>query len=93
MSSLAENFSLEKEDILHPVNYKTIMQYQQNNKPLIETTKLKKDYSIKFFHGADKKDSLICTTHKIVIPKLLEKQVVEWYHNALCHSGETHTEL
>ena len=31
--------------------------------------------------------------HKIVIPKLLEKQVVEWYHNALCHLGETCTEL
>ena len=30
MSSLAEHFSLEKEDVLHPVNYKTIMRYQQN---------------------------------------------------------------
>ena len=28
-------FSLEKEDVLHPVNYKTIMQNQQNDKPLI----------------------------------------------------------
>ena len=42
---------------------------------------------------ADKKYSLICRKHKIVIPKLLEKQVVEWYHNALCHPGETCTEL
>ena len=29
----------------------------------------------------------------VVIPKQLEKQVVEWYHNALCHPGETRTEL
>ena len=28
-----------------------------------------------------------------MIRKLLEKQVVEWYHNALCHPGETCTEL
>ena len=28
-----------------------------------------------------------------MIPKLLEKQVVEWYHNTLCHPGETRTEL
>ena len=35
MSLLVKHFSLEKEDVLHPVNYKTIMQYQQNNKPLI----------------------------------------------------------
>ena len=93
MSSLVEYFSSEKEDVLHPVNYKTIMWYQQNDKPLIETTKLNKDYSIKHFHGADKKYSLICRKHKIVIPKLLEKQVVEWYHSALWHPGETRTEL
>ena len=93
MSSLAKQFSLEKEDVLHPVNYKTIMQYQQNNKPLIETAKVNEDYFIKHVHGADKKYSLICGKHKIVIPKLLEKQVVEWYHNALCHPGKTCTEL
>ena len=39
MSSLAERHSLEKEDVLHPVNYKSIMQYHQNDKPLIETAK------------------------------------------------------
>ena len=85
MSSLAEHFSLDKEDVLHPFNYKTIMQYQQNNKPIIETAKLNKDYLIKHFQGVDKKYSLICRKHKIMIPKLLEKYVVEWYHKALCH--------
>ena len=54
---------------------------------------MNKDYSIKHFHGADKTHSLICRKHKIVIPKILEKQVVVWYHNALCHPGETCTEL
>ena len=93
MSSLAEHFSLVKEDVLHPVSYKTIFQYQQNNKPLIKTAKLNKDYSIKHFHGTDKKYSLICRKNKILIPKLLEKQVVKWYHNALCHPGETCMEL
>ena len=52
-----------------------------------------KDYLMKQFHGTDKKYSLICRKHKIVIPKLLEKQVVECYHNALCHPGEACTEL
>ena len=28
-----------------------------------------------------------------MIPKLLEKQVVEWHHNVLCYPGETCTEL
>ena len=49
MSSLAEHFSLEKENVLHPVNYKTIMRYQQNDRPLIETAKFKKDYLITHF--------------------------------------------
>ena len=69
------------------------MQHRQNNKPLIETTKLNKDYSMKQFHGVDKKYSLVCRKHKIEIPNLLEKQVIEWHCNALYHPGETHTEL
>ena len=52
-----------------------------------------KDYSIQNFHGAYKKHSLICKNRKIVIPKQLEKQVVEWYHNVLYHSGGTRKEL
>ena len=69
------------------------MRYQQKDKDLIKITQTNKDYSSQNFHGADKKYSLIFRNRKIVIPKLLEKQVVEWYHNALCHPGEKHTEL
>ena len=36
MSSSIEHFSLEKETVLHPVNYETTMLNQQNNKSLIE---------------------------------------------------------
>ena len=39
------------------------------------------------------KYSLILKNRIIVIPKQLEQQVVEWYHNTLCHPGETRTEL
>ena len=81
MLSLAEYFSLEKEDIPYQVDYTFIIQYQQNNKS-------NKVYSIKYFHETGKKYSLICREHKIVIPKLPEKQIVEYYHNASCHPGE-----
>jgi len=91
--SLAEHFALEEEDILHPTSYKTIIRYQQQDKNLIKIAKQNNDYSIKHFHGADKKYSLICRKHRIVIPKQLEKRVVEWYHHTLCHPGETRTEL
>ena len=59
----------------------------------METAKSNKFYLIEQFHGADKKYSLFYRKHKTVIPKLLEKQEVEWYHNALCHSAKTCTEL
>ena len=54
MSSLAEYFSLEKENVLHPINYKSIMRYQQNDKSLVETSEIYKDYLIKHLHGVDK---------------------------------------
>ena len=45
------------------------------------------------FHGTNKKYSKICRNCKIVIPKQLEKQDVEWYHNASFCPGEICTEL
>ena len=44
------------------------MPYEQIDKSLVETAKLNKGYSIQNFQGADKKYSLICRKHKIVIP-------------------------
>ena len=93
IKAVNEHYGLDDEDISHPTNYKTIMRYQQKDQELIKIAQSNKDYSVQHFHGADKKYSLICRNRKIVIPKQLEKQVVEWYHNALCHPGETRTEL
>ena len=45
------------------------MRYQQQDKNLIKIAKQNNDYSNKHFHGADKKYSLICRKHRIVIPK------------------------
>ena len=60
---------------------------------MLKISQNNKDYSIQNFHGANKKYSLICKNRKIVTPKQLEKQVIEWYHNALYHPRETCTEL
>ena len=67
------------------------MQNQQKDKDLIKIAQTYKDYSILNFHEADKKYSFISKNCKIMIPKLLEKQVVEWYHNTLSHPRETCT--
>ena len=66
---------------------------QLKHKELKKITQNNKDYSIQNFHRANEKYSLICKNRKIVIPKQLANEVVEWFHNALCHPGETRTEL
>ena len=89
-----KNFAINNEDILHPTSFITIMRFQQKDKSLIENAKEKsKDYSIKQFHRAGKTYSLICRHTKIVIPKQIQKTLVEWHHNVLYHPGETRTKL
>ena len=90
IESINEHYGLEDEDISHPTNYKAIMQNQHKDKELINISQNNKDYTMQNFH---KKHSLICKICKIVILKQFQKQVVEWYHNALFHPGETCTEL
>ena len=34
----------------------------------------------------------ICVKDKIVVPKLLQKHVIDWYHTVLCHPGMNQTE-
>jgi hypothetical protein len=39
--------------------------------------------------------SLICYKDKIVVPKQLQRHVIDWYHTTLCHPGinSFHTSL
>ena len=74
LESWSEIFALNKEDVLNPTSFKTIMRFQQQYKSLIEIAKVKpNDYSIKQFHEAGKAYSLICRHGKIVIPKQIQK--------------------
>ena len=77
-----------------PTSFKTIMRFQKQDKHLMEITKeMPKDYSFKQFHGAGKTHSLISKHGKIVTPKQIQKILLEWYHNELCHPGETWTKF
>jgi Integrase zinc binding domain len=49
-------------------------------------------YVRKDFHRGGKLTSLICFKEKIVIPGLLQKHVINWYHTSLCHPGINRTE-
>ena len=66
------------------------MRFQQKDESLILIAKeWPNHYSIKQFYGTGKTYSVICRHRKIVIPKRIQKFLVELYHNALYHPGET----
>ena len=66
---------------------------QQKDSTLIKKASTDKNYSVNVFHGGEKIRRLICYKGKIVIPKSLQRSIVEWYHNHLCHPGRVRTEL
>lgn len=67
---------------------------QQQDADLIKEFKTSNSkLEINSFHGARKLCRLICKNGKIVIPKALQKDVVEWYHTVLCHSDATRTKM
>ena len=59
---------------------------------LLAATRDSNDLTFRTFHGGGKAYDLICFKNKIVVPKPLQKRIVEWYHNTLLHPGETRTE-
>ena len=92
----AEIYALTKEEFpphAHPLSYKTIMRHQQEDRDLLNNVRTDKNYVIKDFTAAKRVRKLICLNNKIVVPKTLQKHIVQWYHVQLCHPGMTRTEL
>ena len=89
-----EQFALEKEDINeYPLSYKIIMKYQQKDKALLKKAKNDKEYSLRTFNTAGRTRTLITKNNKIAVPGALQEPLVQWYHEQLCHPGQTRTEL
>ena len=75
-----------------PLTFKHIHKVQRSDDKLLELLKSHDKYSLKIFRGGGKHYELIVYQDKIVIPTNLQRRVVEWYHEYLCHPGETRTE-
>ena len=69
------------------------MKLQQKDKSLLETAKKNNQFKIKKIEGVEKIYSLICFNNKIVVPKDLQKRMVQWYHTTLNYLGESRIEL
>ena len=91
---LGEAFAFEDlpEDAF-PLRLKTIQREQQKDQSLLKKVRTSKaNYTLESFRGGGKERQLICLNKKIVVPSSLQKRVVSWYHQTLCHPGETCTE-
>eukprot|EP00957_Ditylum_brightwellii_P087511 6662005-Ditylum_brightwellii.AAC.1 len=76
------------------LNFKLIQKEQQKDKAFLEVLKKSKTkYDVKVFQEVDKSRSLICQEGKIIVPPLLQKWILDWYHTALCHPGTKYMEL
>ena len=76
----------------HPLSYQQLEKAQHTDKQLMESLKLaKSQYKYHSFHGGTTRQ-LICVKDKIVVPTLIQKHVINWYHTVLCHLGMNQTE-
>lgn len=78
-----------------PLSYRQLAHEQERDTKLQERLnddKQSPPYKQTIRHS-DKSYDLIMREDKIVIPKKLEKKVVEWYHEHLLHPGEKRLEL
>jgi hypothetical protein len=99
---LAEAFGISKDELnaerysmVYPLSYKLLMSEQKADSDLIERAKTKNNVILRTFYGGGKSRQLLCEpgTECILVPRSLQKRVVEWYHEILCHPGATRTEL
>jgi hypothetical protein len=79
-------------DDAFPVTYQYIRKCQREDAVLTTQLKTDKTLSFKTFRAAGVEYPLICTHERIVIPAILQRRIVTWYHEQLCHPGETRTE-
>ena len=93
---MADHYGLDKDDLPSDaflITYQLITCKQSHDKTLLVTIKNgAKNYSLKEFHGGGRSSWLLCYKDRIVIPKGLQKWVVQWYHHTLCHPGTNQKE-
>eukprot|EP00957_Ditylum_brightwellii_P093364 7109327-Ditylum_brightwellii.AAC.1 len=79
---------------VYPLNFKLLQMKQHKDKVFLEALKKSETkYDLKIFQGVHKSKSLICQEGKIIVPPLLWKQILDWYHTALCYSDTKRTKL
>ena len=91
ISELYGYYDEDLPDSDYPIRYHNIAKAQETDAKLQQKLVSHKDYTLDTFRGGDKDHRLIFRNNKICLPQALQKKTVEWYHEMLCHPGETRT--
>ena len=76
-----------EEDVIYPLTVKEIALAQERDLVLKKLTKMEK-YSTHLVENTE----VLCKDGKMVIPKVLQRRAVSWYHHYLQHPGQKHHE-
>ena len=89
-----ELLTIEEDEIpstAYPLDYNLL--YAEQRKEITLMAKIgTPGFALKALHGGGKRTDLVCHNDRIVVPTSLRRRLVNWYHNQLCHPGETRTE-
>ena len=93
--NIPEFYGYDDEDLpdsAYPIRYHDIAKSQKTDAKLQQNLVSLKDYTLDTLRGGDQNHRLILRNNKICLPTALQKKTVDWYHEMLCHLGETRTE-
>ena len=76
----------------YPLRFSLIQRAQQADADLQQKVQYDNKYSTRKYHGGGKVRELIVKDSKIVIPKVLQQRIIDWYHTHLLHPGDNRTE-
>ena len=76
-------------DSAYPIRYHDIAKAQKTDSKLQQKLVSNKYYTLDTFCGGYKYHFLIFQNNKICLPAALQKKTVDWYHEMLCHPGDT----
>ena len=79
-------------DSAYPIRYHDISKVQKTDSKIKQKLVSHKYYTLDTFCGGDQNHCLIFRNIKTCLPEALQKKTVDWYHEMLCHPGDTRTE-
>ena len=76
----------------YPIHCHYIAKAQKTDAKLKQKLLSHKYHILNTFREGDQNHRLLCRNRKICLPAALQKKTVDWYHEIICHQGETQTD-